>query len=665
MALTDKRFGSANVRCVTLIGHVDHGKSSYADSLLAANGIISSRMAGQVRYLDAREDEQERGITMEASAVSLTFKLRKHGALNFRSQGSGNKSQDPVEVEDYMINLIDTPGHVDFSSEVSSASRLCDGALVIVDVIEGVCTQTVTVLRQAWNDRLRPILVLNKMDRLVTDLRLTPIEAYHHLTQVLENVNAVMGSFFASERMEVDERWHEEREKRLAARRDTAAGEELEEDNEPTYEELNDEDLYFDPARGNVIFASAIDNWAFRLERFSVLYAKKLGIEEARFRKVLWGDYFFDPKAKRVLTLKQKEKERRNLKPMFVQFVLENLWAVYESMVVERDQDKIEKIVQTLGVKVLPRDLRAKDTSSLRTTVFSQWLPLASCTFSAVVSNIPSPQNAQAYRVPKILQPDLPYFNTPDQLEPKTNVEKDMFASHAGDDAYSVAYVSKIFAVPAQDMPEAKKRPLSADEMRAKAQQARERARAIAASTGASVAEGNDGKPVGVDLERAAPAPAQERRDEEPPTGEVLMGFSRLYSGTLRSGQLILAILPKFRPELGPRHPANARHVKIATVEALYMLMGRELVAVSEVPAGNVFGIRGLSGSVLRNATLFAPPVSAGWKSLHVYLDAPLDVTQQIVNLSTVTSSAAPIVRVALEPTNPCMLSHPVPRRFY
>lgn len=97
-----RAFASEHVRCCTLIGHVDHGKSSYADSLLAANGIISSRAAGQVRYMDSREDEQERGITMKSSAVSLTFKLRKI-------------QEGQVEgIDDYTLNLIDTPGHVDF-----------------------------------------------------------------------------------------------------------------------------------------------------------------------------------------------------------------------------------------------------------------------------------------------------------------------------------------------------------------------------------------------------------------------------------------------------------------------------------------------------------------------------------------------------------------------
>lgn len=142
-----------------------------------------------------------------------------------------------------------------------------------------------------------------------------------------------MGSFYASERMEDDLRWREERERRLASRAEAQAdgdtGEETEAD-EGEYEEKEDEDLYFAPDRGNVLFASAIDGWAFRLGKFARLYADKLGIKEANLRRVLWGDWYLDPKTKRVVG--RKKLAGRNLKPMFVQFVLENIWRVYNTV---------------------------------------------------------------------------------------------------------------------------------------------------------------------------------------------------------------------------------------------------------------------------------------------------------------------------------------------
>ena len=484
------------------------------------------------------------------------------------------------------------------------------------------------------------------MDRLVTELRLTPNEAYHHLTQLIEQVNAVMGSFFASERMEDDLRWREEREQRIAQKKaDQQDSAETQEEAE--YEEHDDEDIYFDPSRGNVIFASAIDNWAFRLERFSVLYAKKLGIQEIKFRRVLWGDFYFDPKAKRVIGQKQREKEKRALKPMFVQFVLDNIWAVYDSVVLNRDQEKIEKIVKTLDLKILPRELKSKDTSGLLTGIFSQWLPLAACTFSAVVSNVPSPQEAQAFRVPKLLNPDLPYFATPADLQPKTDAEGDMFAARSGADAYIVAYVSKMFAVPRVDLPESKRRALTAEEMRERAKESREKAKAIQNATGAQVDEASTGIPLEETQQQqqsSQPPPPAEETPAEAQNEEVIIGFSRLYSGTVKVGQSIYAILPKFKANLGVDHPSNAKHLKSVKVEGLYMLMGRELVAVTEIPAGNVFGIRGLEGVVLRNATLFAPPAGKDIAASN----------KQIVNLAGLNSMAPPIVRVALEPKNPC-----------
>lgn len=625
MAPPVRAFASQNIRCCTLIGHVDHGKSSYADSLLAANGIISSRSAGQVRYLDSREDEQERGITMESSAVSLTFKLRT-------MQQDGHVD----EVQDYTLNLVDTPGHVDFSSEVSTAARLVDGALVVVDVVEGVCTQTVSVLRQAWIDGLKTILVINKMDRLITELKLTPSEAHHRLLQLVEQANAVVGGFYAAERMEQDQRWHEERER---VREERAARGANSDEDLPAYEETEDTDLYFDPPRGNVIFASAVDHWAFRLERFSTLYAHKLGSKELNIRRFLWGNYFLDPKSKRVLTQKQLDREKRTLKPMFVQFVLDNIWSVYQHTVEERNAEMIDKIIGALHLSIHPRDLRAKDASALMHAIMSQWLPLSACTFAAIVRSLPSPRDAQRVRVPRMIHPELGFFATDAELAPRTPLERDVYESRSGADATAVAYVSKMFAVQSDDLPENKRVQLTADEMRERGRVQREqRAASTLAATGAEAVAGpshdSTERPltdVQAEASGAADAP------DAPPT-EVILGFARLYSGSVRVGDTVWAVLPKYDTSLPAAHPWNEPFLRPVRIAALYMMMGRDLLAVQRVPAGNVFAVRGLDGTILRNGTLIKPPSGE---------------PTELLNLAGVRRTATPIVRVALEPRNP------------
>lgn len=297
------------------------------DSLIATNGIISPKLAGKIRYLDSRPDEQLRGITMESSAISLFFSMMRRPSPDAQ----------PVPKE-YLINLIDSPGHIDFSSEVSTASRLCDGAVVLVDAVEGVCSQTVTVLRQTWVEQLKPILVINKMDRLVTELMMSPSEAYAHLSRLLEQVNAVIGSFYQGERMEEDLQWRQRMEDRInssARDKDRLKKQVVDDDitqsiSEVTeFEERDDEDLYFAPEKNNVIFCSAVDGWAFTIRQFAAIYEKKLGIKRTILEKVLWGDYYLDPKTKRVLG--QKHLKGRALKPMFVQLVLDSIWAAYEA----------------------------------------------------------------------------------------------------------------------------------------------------------------------------------------------------------------------------------------------------------------------------------------------------------------------------------------------
>ncbi|KAG0326270.1 Cytoplasmic GTPase/eEF2-like protein (ribosomal biogenesis) [Dissophora globulifera] len=644
-ALIRLQANQDHVRNICILAHVDHGKTTLSDSLLASNGIISSKLAGKVRYLDSREDEQERGITMESSAISLYFKIMRRVSSQAAAGGapiassvtdqSNNTPADsptdspqssPAEVkksEEYLINLIDSPGHVDFSSEVSTASRLCDGALVLVDAVEGVCTQTHTVLRQAWRESVRPVLVINKIDRLITELQFTPLEAYLHLNKILEQVNAVMGTFFSENVLEEDYRKKAEQKKKTQENVDESVAALQDTFSDWHVETQDDSHIYFHPSQGNVIFASAIDGWAFRVDQFAAIYAQKLGMKEGVLRKCLWGDFFLDPKTKRVIGYKGLK--GRPLKPLAVQMVLENVWKVYEVVVTEPDKEMTEKVVKLLNLKLLPRDLKSKDTRATLTTIFSQWLPLSTCVLLAVIEQLPSPPAAQKIRMPKMLHP---LESTPP--EPTEEWEKGMVSCDASNGV--VAYVSKMVSVPLDVLPKNKRKTLSAEEMRQRGRIQREQL--IASAKAAEIGE------VGVHLDvdeviaNKALAEAQERAAAEELEGkEALIGFARIYSGTIRVGQRLKVLGPKYDPAQPTLHCSEV------TVDSLFMIMGRDLIGLDEVPAGNVFGIGGLEGHVLKYGTLW----SADWEG-----------GQNLVGKGLET---APIVRVALEPEDPTQMA--------
>lgn len=254
---------------------------------------------------------------------------------------------------------------------------------------------------------------------------------------------------------------------------------------------------------------------------------------------------------------------------------------------VASNTDKVTKIVQALNLKIPLRDLKSKDTRQLLSLIFGQWLSLSTCTIQTVVDVIRSPSQAQRIRIPKMLYPDL----NESTVEPKNKLERDLFSCNARSDAFVAAYVSKMFAVSRKDLPESKRKPLTAHEMRDRAHEALEPKEKPEAEYG-SVAQSSA---------------LQEELSDAEGNETCLLGFARLYSGTVRVGATVYCVLPKYNGALDPTHARNSKHILTAKVEALYTMMGRDLVPVESVRAGNVFAIKGLEGKVWRSATLCAP----------------------------------------------------------
>ncbi len=159
------------IRNIGIVAHIDHGKTTLSDNLLAGAGMISEELAGRQLFMDSDEEEQARGITIDASNVSM---VHEYGG------------------QEYLINLIDTPGHVDFGGDVTRAMRAVDGAVVVVDAVEGTMPQTETVLRQALKEQVRPVLFINKVDRLINELKVDEQEMQIRLGRVIDKVNKLI-----------------------------------------------------------------------------------------------------------------------------------------------------------------------------------------------------------------------------------------------------------------------------------------------------------------------------------------------------------------------------------------------------------------------------------------------------------------------------------------
>ncbi len=161
----------SQIRNIGVCAHIDHGKTTFSDNLIAGAGMMSGEIAGSARALDFHEDEQERGITIDSASVSMVH---------------------PHKGKEFLINLIDTPGHVDFGGDVTRAMRAVDGAIVLSCAVEGIMPQTETVLRQALKERVKPILFINKVDRLIREVKLTPEKMQEKFMTIINSVNKLI-----------------------------------------------------------------------------------------------------------------------------------------------------------------------------------------------------------------------------------------------------------------------------------------------------------------------------------------------------------------------------------------------------------------------------------------------------------------------------------------
>jgi len=315
------------VRNTCILAHVDHGKTTLADHLVAScgDGLLHPKLAGRLRFMDYLDEEQRRAITMKSAAVAL------------RSR-TGHR-----------VSLIDSPGHIDFCSEVSSAARLSDSALILVDAVEGVHIQTHAALRQAFIERLQPCLVLNKIDRLITELSLTPDEAYARLHRIISDVNSIYSAMRSHSYFSL-----------LSAIEDNPSTSSSTDDLPEDFEDDDDNEDAFQPLKGNVVFACALDGWGFRPQQFAELYARKVGVNPSAFLRGLWGPRYLDKKTGKVVG--KKAIKSADPQPMFVEFVLSALWKMYELVLKDGGESKgVKKLVENFQLKIPERELKNKD----------------------------------------------------------------------------------------------------------------------------------------------------------------------------------------------------------------------------------------------------------------------------------------------------------------
>lgn len=333
-----------NIRNMSVIAHVDHGKSTLTDSLIAKAGIIAQDKAGDARYMDTRKDEQQRGITIKSTGVSLYYEyppLQKGEEMNMEQK----------KTRRHLINLIDSPGHVDFSSEVTAALRVTDGALVVVDYVEGVCVQTETVLRQALMELIKPCLMINKVDRAFFELEHEAETIYQNFQRVIESFNVIVS----------------------------------------TYQKIDlVGDCQVDPTQGNVCMGSALHGWGFSLMTFARMYNTKFKIELSTMQERLWGDNFYSAKGK------YSDDPEDEYPRAFCQLALAPIMKLAKN-VREGKKELWLEMCKKIGVTLSKEEEELEGKKIVR-MVMQRWINASESLIEMIICHLPSPRTAQKYR---------------------------------------------------------------------------------------------------------------------------------------------------------------------------------------------------------------------------------------------------------------------------
>lgn len=290
------------IRNVTLCGHLHHGKTSFVDCLIEqTHPEIYSSDDKDIRYTDTLFTEQERGVSIKASPVTLVL------------PDSRNKS--------YLMNLFDTPGHVNFSDEVTAAFRISDGVVIFIDAAEGIMLNTERLLKHAIQEKLPVTICLNKIDRLMLELKLPPTDAYYKLRHTLEEVNSLLSVYSEDET-----------------------------------------GVTVSPLLGNVCFASSYYRFCFTLGSFAKIYSDSFGgINDKEFARRLWGDIYFNSKTRKFTKKPPLSSSQRS----FVEFVLEPMYKIFAQVVGDVDEC-LPRLCDELGISLTKEERKLNIRPLLR-----------------------------------------------------------------------------------------------------------------------------------------------------------------------------------------------------------------------------------------------------------------------------------------------------------